>query len=71
MTKLAHFLEEYAPKYELLQRFIDTEAWRIFKYQYFDRAERTNNIELGGHTRYEANEEIDVHFTKEDIEKKY
>ncbi|CAK67038.1 unnamed protein product (macronuclear) [Paramecium tetraurelia] len=69
VTKLAHFLVEFSPKYPLLQSELETESWKKFREQYFDKAEKLNNHELGGHTRADYKE--DVHFNKEDIQTKY
>ncbi|CAD8209048.1 unnamed protein product [Paramecium octaurelia] len=69
VTKLAHFLVEFSSKYPLLQSELDTESWNKFREQYFDKAEKLNNHELGGHTRADYKE--DVHFNKEDIQTKY
>ncbi|CAK92379.1 unnamed protein product (macronuclear) [Paramecium tetraurelia] len=69
VTKLAHFLEEFSSKYPFLQSELEKDTWKQFKEQYFDKAEKLNNHELGGHTRADNNEEVD--FNKEDIQNKY
>ncbi|CAD8105517.1 unnamed protein product [Paramecium primaurelia] len=69
VTKLAHFLEEFSQKYPLLQSELENEQWKKFKDQYFDKAEKLNNHELGGHTRTDYNEDVD--FNKEEIQIKY
>ncbi|CAD8112472.1 unnamed protein product [Paramecium primaurelia] len=69
VTKLAHFLVEFTSKYPLLQSELENESWKKFREQYFDKAEKLNNHELGGHTRADYKEDVD--FNKEDIQIKY
>jgi hypothetical protein len=73
VAKLGKFLEDYSEKHPEIQQYLVGDSWASFKTQFFTKAQRDNEKDLGGLTnnRDRGSSEVDFDFSRQEIQNRY